>query len=161
MFGSEPDMKRAARLVRYEWDLFSWAATVLQGTDAWYVGAGTGTDPEQDDAVREVFLLHARNLRDFFSRRRSALADWQRTDILAEDFLDNPALWRDPAFSYLTHSQTKERLDRALAHLSYTRLNYEATGKEWEYDAVFAELATAWAAFLAALGDRKAWFDLA
>jgi hypothetical protein len=152
------EMEQAAKPVRYEWRQFSWAAGVLAENPEWYPRTGTGTDDESGDAVVEVMLLHARALRDFLNRKRP-LSKFSESDILAADFFDNPDQWTLPAFSYVSQQRTKERLDRALAHLSYDRVGYEATGKDWGFPLLVSEIQTAWQAFVAALPEeRREWF---
>jgi hypothetical protein len=61
-------------------------------------------------------------------------------------------------FDYLLRQQ-KERLNRALAHLSYDRLDYDVTGKGWNFVLLIAEIQHVWAAFLKALPEeRRDWF---
>lgn len=161
MYESETEMKDAATFVKYEWCMFSWAASVIDHTfppeaapEEWRMGTGDSSEPE--DALVEVLLLHARALRDFFNRGRKD-SGVHATDILAEDFFDTPDQWNKPVFIYL--SQNKNRLNRALAHLSYDRIGYEVTGKDWNPRAITAELNEAWRTFLAELPEeREAWF---
>src|SRR5687768_10850566 len=100
MHKDEDQMKKAANLVSYEWGQFSWAASVLHGTEEPYIGTGTGEAFPSEDAVVEVLLLHARALRDFFGRIRP-LPQRSESDILAADFFDPPTKWTNPGFSYL------------------------------------------------------------
>jgi len=158
MHKTDSEMQKAAAFVRYEWRQFSWAASeiprALAGEDS---RPGTGGPEPSEDAVFEVLLLHARALRDFFGRRRGELRRFEQTDIVAEDFFDRPDECPTPTFGYLAGEH--DRLNRALAHLSYDRSIYELNGKDWDFDAIIAELATAKDSFLAALPtDRRYWF---
>lgn len=156
MHKDEAEMRSAAKLVRYEWDQFSWATRVIN--EYWDPEPGTGNGDHSQDALVEVILVHARALRDFFLNRRIDLRKSFETDILAEDFFDDPNAWTRPTFSYLVEARTKERLDRALAHLTYTRLDY-AADKKWKVESMRSEIETAWTAFLKALPpDRASWF---
>lgn len=153
MHKDEDRMKKAAKLVGYERRQFSWAAVIVNGPKP---------SSQSLCAFRgavEIFLLHARILRDFFLRTRP-LPKNADTDILAADFFDNPDEWSKPTFSYLTEPRTKERLDRALAHLTYDRIEYARTGQNWRTSSVAVELDGAWAAFIASLPtERRAWFE--
>ena len=76
---------------------------------------------------------------------------------MAEDFFDRPEDCPKPRLGHLTAQAT--RLNRALAHLSYDRSIYDRTGKDWDFDGIFAELRPAWESFLSELpSDRRAWF---
>jgi hypothetical protein len=145
-------MKIAARLIVYERRQFTWAASIVNGPR-----------PKPDgviafSAALEVFLLHTRTLRDFFLRKRP-LPKSAETDILAADYFDALGEWVSPTCAYLTDPRTKERLDRALAHVTYDRIGYSSTGKNWKTSQIADEIDNAWAAFLAALpSERRAWF---
>jgi hypothetical protein len=118
----------------------------------------TGRDEFEDNSLKEVFLLHARVLRDFFYQARR---ESHKTDIVAEDFFDAFDQWRRPTLAYLWEKKTQ--LDRAFAHLSYDRIDYEESGTDtWEYKAITCELKEAFKMFLDALpAERKAWFKAA
>ncbi len=150
MLKSENEMKKAAELVMYEREQFLWAS---RDSEEWQTG--TGGDEYEDNSIKEVFLLHARLLRDFFYHGRK---ESHKTDILAEDFFDTPDQWKRPTFSYLLEKQTQ--LHRALAHLSYDRIGYKERGENnWQYKTITSELEEAFKMFLGALpGERKAWF---
>jgi hypothetical protein len=157
MHKAEGEMKKAAKLLWYERRQFSWAASIVNGPKP---APGIGPKCAFDGAV-EVFLLHTRTLRDFFLRSRP-LSKNAETDILAEDFFDTPGQWTKPTCIYLTEPRTKERLDRALAHVTYDRIDYARTGKNWRTSLIAAELDGAWSAFIGALPtDRRAWFESA
>src|SRR4051794_35633290 len=121
MHKPEPEMQEAAEFVKHEWRQFSWA--VSQSRTIPGFGLGTGRPDPSEDAVIEVLLLHARALRDFFGRSRSRgeLKKFQESDIVAEDFYDKPGDWSKPSLTYLEGKREYERLNRALAHLSYDR----------------------------------------
>lgn len=159
MHKSEAEMQAAGQLFGYEWRQYSWAAETIRNKEQWFAGSGTGFDPESDDGVVEVFLLHARNLRDFFGRRRVDLKWFEETDVLAEDFFDDASKWVRPALPYLCAE--RERLNRALSHISYDRLTYNAVGGRWDYSSIDSELNDARSAFLTSVGaeapERKNW----
>ena len=77
----------------------------------------------------ETALLHTRVLREFlFGKRNPKYPE----DVRAVDFFDDGNEWSpsiDCTCPYLLRET--ERLDRALAHLSYSRIGYESN-KNWE-----------------------------
>jgi hypothetical protein len=159
MHKADAEMKRAAKLAGYERRQFSYAAN--QSKYPYGLSSGTASDDPGRSAVIEVLLLHARVLRDFFTNRRPRPKRYE-TDILAEDFFDDPSQWRTVTlpFEYLTDTQTRGRLDQWLAHLTYGRWDGDRPGKGWDLPKVIEEIDGAWAAFLNALPEkRRAWFD--
>jgi hypothetical protein len=95
----------------------------------------------------EAFLLHARNLRDFF------VGTGDKRDILVIDYLP-----KKPRFRLPTLYRTWNRLDKLLAHPSYQRPRLK---KYWPVVAMHKELLAAWDLFLKRLatGDPKARQD--
>jgi hypothetical protein len=69
------------------------------------------------DASLEAFLIHARNLIDFFI----GPSNQRPNDILASDFFVDPIVWRGVQRSGL--DRDRERIGRKLAHLTYHRIN--------------------------------------
>ncbi len=157
MHKNATEMERAAKVVFYEWYQLLWA--VKKRSEYWNAAAGTGGGDSAQDALIEVVLLHARCLVEFYVKRRVDLPRNFLTTIFAEDFFDELDHWQRPAFKYLEDPQTKDRLNRALSHLAYDRLDYEDTGKDWDIPAVVSDLENAWTHFRDALPeDRQAWF---
>jgi hypothetical protein len=103
----------------------------------------------------EPFLLHARNIREFLYQD-SALKD----DVLAVHFFDKPNDWtaRRPAIGEYLKS-LRERLNKALAHVSYTRRNYR-NDDGWNVGQIKRELEGPWNAFIDALpAEKRQWFE--
>jgi hypothetical protein len=94
-----------------------------------------------NNAALESFLIHVRNLRDFFVGTR------QSNDILAIDFV-NPR----PRFRLSTLRALQRRLDRQLAHPSYSRPHLN---RLWPIEMLKNELMEAWALFLKRLGKAN------
>jgi hypothetical protein len=100
----------------------------------------------------ESLALHTRVLRDFFftkvnDKRKRATHD---SDIVAVDYFTVgasswPYTWADLP-PYLKGN--KDRMDWALAHLSFGRLNYSGDDKEWEAKIMLAEIDEKWFEFL-------------
>ena len=117
---------------------------------------GTGIMPKEvleASVFVECFLLHARVLRDFFCR-----SGYKDDDVTAGEFISG---WSAPPVSdYHTLEGEKERLDKALAHLTTPRVQYDTSGKAWNLAAIRQELEDIIRRFLASVPtDKAAWFD--
>lgn len=126
---------------------------ILTGDVMPLVGTGISTEEVRDaSALIESFLIHARVLRDFFCRRRH-----KPDDVIASDFVSG---WtQPPASDYSYISAQKDRLDKALAHLTTTRVRYDSEGKQWDVVTIMREIKPMIERFLAELpDDRKPWF---
>jgi hypothetical protein len=108
------------------------------------------------NAWLECFLLHARNLYDFFIEDPR----WP-DDVSALHFFDNPAVWQQARVNLCPYiCKEKSRLQGLLAHLTYRRLDYEqAQQKNWDCGQMLSEMNEAWQEFISALPpDRQRWF---
>lgn len=118
------------------------------------VGTGiTNEEVIEASILVECFLLHARVLRDFFCR-----SGHRTDDLTASEFVSG---WSPPpASDYQTLYREKDRLDKALAHLTTTRVQYDNGGKEWDLETIRNELETIILRFVADLPTEMAvWFD--
>src|SRR3990170_4482738 len=89
---------------------------ILPGDVMPRVGTGISTQEVRDaSALVESFLIHARVLRDFFCRGRQ-----KPDDVIAGDFVSGWTQQTVSDYSYI--SAQKDRLDKALAHLTTTRV---------------------------------------
>ena len=81
-------------------------------------------------------IYHARNIRDFLA--------WSNNpnDVVASDFVGRLVRVRMPL---LRSSKVRERLNRRIAHLSYSRLRL---GREWDVPLLITEIDSAMGAFL-------------
>jgi hypothetical protein len=110
-------------------------------------------------AMLENLLLHARILYDFFTRRRRDLKGRAKSDVVAEDFLDEPTGWVIPSMPFL--KEHKDRIHRSLAHLTYHRVEYESNKKIWNLGKIVREVEAAWSSLLQQLpAERREWFGL-
>lgn len=156
MHKPENEMQRVVRFIQYEWEMLKSAwdelpEEVREGHGRTGTGHGYG-----DDTVIECFLLHARVLRDFYCQSRKTLNGNAVTNIVAEDFFDQPKDWMPPTLNYLA-VEVKTRLDRALTHLAYDRTDYLAE-EEWNLKLAWDELQAAKEHFLRKLPtDRLSW----
>jgi hypothetical protein len=92
----------------------------------------------------ETFLLHARNLRDFFAT--SGKSD----DVLASDFLGRPLRVRMPL---VRSARLRRRLNKRISHLSYSR---SRLGRAWDVRSLLAEIDDAMGVFLSRLSTVDA-----
>jgi hypothetical protein len=107
------DLEAAARHVSYEIRMLFYSAAKLGG---WHASPPTTLVDDAKNMALECFLLHFRNLRAFLCPLLQKVYD---DDILASDLLGESAA-RDIGDAAIL-SEDKERLDKMLAHLSYTR----------------------------------------
>jgi len=121
----------------HELEMFEWAA-----------GAESYLDGRLHDAVVESWVAHLRNLMLFFCHSRS-----DTDDVIAADFLDNPADWSQSESATL--KAARERANKELSHLTEKRKYVGDPAKPWEVDALGAEIASMAAAFGAKASEKK------
>ena len=97
-------LRSAAKAVHYEWLM----AHVAMGQMAQAKRVG---DKALENSTLESFLIHARNIRDFF---RFFCSD--NDDVLARDYLG-----RTPRVKMPYIRKNRRRLNKRIAHLSYSR----------------------------------------
>lgn len=146
---SPGELQAAAGHVRYELAMLVCAALYIPG------GISSPAVGETKNIALEAFLLHYRNLRAFLC---PSLQKTSGDDIIASDFMDNsiPEDVGDPG----ELGGDKDRIDKLLAHISYERARYEATGeKSWNPDAMARRIQKGMAKFFLRLSpERREWF---
>ena len=129
-------LRTAARCMSYEYEMFLAASNLLISLNP------SSTRPEVvvlRNVALESTLIHARNIRDFFS------SNGRTDDVLARDFVTPlPRI----AMTYLRKASTEQRINRLLAHPSYGRSRLT---KQWEIGTLRREITAAWNAFLGRL----------
>ena len=104
----------------------------------------------------ESFLVHVRNLREFLYD-----AGTNPDDVVAGDFFPGPGQWegiRPPMPKVI--EENRYRLNKSLAHISYSRLKYKGPTKEWPSQQIASELLAVVRVFLRNLPqNRSAWFS--
>lgn len=132
------------RAVQYEFNQLAGAAAWLSGHLAITIEpASHAAAPMTPEVIRdffvvlrngtlEAFLVHARNLIDFFIGPQRP----KQTDILAADFFDRGIWVRGLQRGRL--QQVRFRIGKKLSHLSYERLN-DHDG--WDVGLIVAQLA--------------------
>ncbi len=130
----------------YEVDMLGKCASVLSRRP----------DQLTQNMALESFLVHVRNLRDFLYGEST-----KPDDVVAGDFFPGPGQWeviRPPMPKVLEVNH--ERLNRALAHVSYSRLKYKGPAKAWPSQQIASKQIAVVRAFLRHLPqDRSAWFS--
>jgi hypothetical protein len=123
------ELKGAMSVVQYEFNRFIGTCLVLSGHFQVTVGSGPNASaPMPDallddfcvilrDAVLEAFLIHARNLIDFFI----GPSNYKKEDVIAADYFSSPDVWRRGLKKDGLH-KVRERIGKKLAHLTYRRL---------------------------------------
>jgi len=131
-----PDaLKVGACCMVYEYRAFLAALDCLCPLDR------SSCDPKvkaQRNVALESALIHARNIRDFFSPRCPKFPE----DVWARDFARELPCTEMP---YLRDEITGKMLDKRLAHPSYSRPGLPS---DWDLDTLRDEITTAWTAFL-------------
>ena len=85
----------------------------------------------------EDFMLHARVLRGFFVDKPKNKDE----DVSARDFFDDPAPWKTKTAQLCPYlKKHQERLNKRIAHLTYSRLNED---EGWKEHIVYKEIMTA------------------
>lgn len=155
---------------------------LFAGTGGIVVTAGDDSSghgvPDPDAwSLLENFLLHARVLRDFFqdrNREQQKLTDRYKKspdalrgalkrledDLFASDFMDDEFRFMDneDPLEFLRTGELRTRLNKALAHLSFDRIEYEKD-KDWDIQRVFDGLSDAWEQFWNLLpAECRSWF---
>lgn len=101
------------------------------------------------------FLIHARNLLDFFCGPARLLP----TDLIAADFFPKSVPWQTPRVPRTLWS-VRKRMNRLLAHLTIHRLTYEKkdTPRQWRWPCpkMEEELLGLWERFLRTLPPDRA-----
>ena len=110
---TESELNRAAQHVSYEIEMLVHTGNELGGFHSSPMSTPDGNDKNM---ALESFLLHFRNLRAFLCPTLQRTTD---DDVIASDFLQ-ASVPRD-VVEATSLSMDKERLDKMLAHLSYSR----------------------------------------
>ncbi len=128
-------LKSVATDLGYEWGMARASAFRLR------IAMQQGDQVGKNMAL-ECFLLHARNIRAFFD------GEGRENDVLSRDFLDRPIR---VALPLLRSSRMQDRLNRRVAHLSYSR---SYLGKSFPVNQLLAEIETAMIRFEKRLRSR-------
>ena len=139
----DAELERIASDIAYEVSMMLGALAAFSGQQV--------SEHVWKNLAMEGFLLHLRNLRDFFySTSESSKPD----DVLAEDYVSSWDTDRPPLAQVI--AEKRERLNRQLAHLSYSRLRFQ---KSWgNLDEMRGEIMKTANSFLEVLPeDKRDW----
>ena len=126
---SVEELKGVSNHLRYEVDmLLSSAKGIASGV---FGGGNTVAN-----AMLEAFVLHLRTVTDFLYPRGRHVKD---DDVLASDFFDSAVQWckiRDKQIGKELRESlesARDRADKEMAHLTYSRLKVTLAEKGWPY----------------------------
>jgi hypothetical protein len=90
------------------------------------------------NSITDSFLIHARKMVDFLCNESLNLYD---DDVVAEDYFDDPVSWRSlrPNQSDIIR-QTKNDINKLLAHFTYELVNYPDGRLTWSVSDVYVEI---------------------
>jgi hypothetical protein len=149
---SDAELRGAAQHVKYEIVMLVFSADHLEGGHS-----SPATRPSGDprNMALDSFLLHFRNLRAFLCPLLQKTSD---DDVCAGDFLNEPA--EKNLGNARRLAGDKVRLDKMLAHLSYSRDRYIETGEHmWHSPEMLITMMEELGGFLDLLSkERRAWF---
>lgn len=148
---SVEELEAAASHVKYEFDMFRVASNYL------WTGMCSPADDSTKNLALEAFLLHYRNLRAFLC---PSLQPISSDDVIASDFLGSTSAQDIVDPGELKADLT--RINKLLAHLSYTRVKYEQAGeKEWKHERMVSSIQVGLRVFFERLpAERHAWFGV-
>jgi hypothetical protein len=139
----------ARRHIGYEIKMLRELAAALRGE-----GVGPRT---MRNALLESFLIHYRNLYDFFhpELRRHRLPG----DTVATDYLPDAGRWKGRREQFdKKSSENRERVNAQLAHLTYRRLRYDT--RKWPDRAMAKRMEALIDEFVRELPpSRRRWFE--
>jgi hypothetical protein len=138
------ELKGVSNHLRYEVNMLLSSAT----------GLASGVFGEKNtvaNALLEAFVLHLRTIMDFLYPRGRRVKD---DDVLASDFFDSAVQWckiRDKQVGKeLRRSleNARDRADKEMAHLTYSRLKVTSAEKGWPYIKIANEVRKAIRVFI-------------
>ena len=133
--------------VNYEWEMFNFLAKKIESE---YKKA----PQEEKNLLMEGFLLHVRVLLDFF------IGEPKKDDVSARHFYKDESVWTRESpnlCTYLRDPDHRKRVNKKLAHLTYSRLTEK---EEWDFPAIRKDIDEAWKKFQSLLDERdRDWFS--
>lgn len=153
---TDSELQDGAGFVRYEFQMLTKAAEIWRAND---LSTYSKENKWERRRITDVFLLHGRNLLDFFAPRDSA----QPADVVARHY---DPLWECPDGSSLagrTIVEWRDRIDKLLSHVTYNRramINENTSASRWPIGSINQELVAMFDKFLKALPQsRREWFE--
>jgi hypothetical protein len=118
----------------------------------WLTGAISYMDGYMYDALLESWVVHLRNLINFFCRPRD------RDDVIAEDFFDNPSAWSQSESGTLKNARV--RADKELSHITEKRKYAGEKDKDWDVAGLFREIVDIARRFASQASEAKLHSDV-
>lgn len=145
------DLRNAAKHVTYEIEMLIFAGSELGG---WHSSPMSKPTGNYENMALESFLLHFRNLRSFLCPTLQKIC---HDDIWANAFLGRS---KPDVADARKLSTDKRRLDKMLAHLSYSREPFiEAREDAWPVARMSIEILEQLEIFLSLLSpEMRSWF---
>ena len=106
------------------------------------------TDGSMLSALLESYVIHLRNLIDFFYRKRE-----KPDDVIAADFFDNPGDWASTLSDTLEKAQI--RANKEMSHLTTMRKSGSDPEKAWDVGGLSKEIWITGRNFAAKASDKK------
>ena len=123
----------------YEFQIFRWVADSIAKKPTGF----------ESSALLESFIIHLRNLSDFF------YSDSDRNDdVLAADFFDKPEEWKSGAMPQ-TLKDARERANKEVSHITYKRKGAGDIAKSWNVTGLSNDIETTAKQFAAAASKKK------
>jgi len=119
--------------VLYEFDMLLWSAG-LRGSEAHLAAPNPEDAARLNSALIESFVVHLRNVIDFFYPNPRRLRD---TDVIAADFCDS-GVWQHKVSKTL--KEAHKRADKEMAHLTNARIAGGPPSKDWDFSGLSGEL---------------------
>lgn len=142
---NKENLKAVAPNVQYEIEMLDWSyQKVMHQSEKW----------QMSSCYVECFLLHARNLVDFYVKPMGAKPD----DVFARLFFIDQTKWEatENQICSLIKSE-RSMINKKLAHLTYARIDKQC----WDVCGIYSELQHAKSIFMGLLdSEKRAWFKL-
>lgn len=154
---TRPDDRSEAELLEMARRHLGYEIKMLRETAAALQGKGIGPRSFRN-ALLETFLIHYRNLLDFFYADKK---HWLRHDVKAADYVADAREWRArrPRMDKEA-SSNRERVNAQLAHLTYRRLRYDQ--RNWSDRRMLRQIEELLDGFVCQLPPhRRRWFQRA
>lgn len=139
------DHVAASKHLKYEIDMFIHTARLIESKR---ISGGIG------DAVLESWVLHLRNLIDFFYTEK------KQDDIVIADFMEGDE-WKGHFPEYTSElRRAKSRANKEMAHLSLSRVGIQTEDRQWAVGALTNALLDRAKAFVESVDEKKVVDDL-
>jgi hypothetical protein len=155
---------RSAKELRAVSNHLHYEVWMLQSTAKGLASGVFGKGNTVANAMLEAFAIHLRVVVDFLYPRGRGLKD---DDVLAWDFFDSSEQWGKVRDKHIIKESRKvlkdarNKTDKEMAHLTYSRLKVTATEKNWYFAKVADEAQKAIKVFVDNISNEKlgpGWF---